>query len=86
MSFLKHTRKKIICSQPRTILFPTWERFIPNLGTFHSQGGNKFLSTLTFRHSHSSFLFRKFEDFSKNICLFQDKSLSLQNNKTNLNY
>ena len=23
-------------------LFPTWERFIPNVGTFHSQGGNKF--------------------------------------------
>jgi len=22
------------------VLFPTWEQFIPNLGTFRSQGGN----------------------------------------------
>ena len=31
---------QVVRTSPYSI-FPTWEQFIPNVGTFHSQGGNK---------------------------------------------
>ena len=62
-------------SQRGNILFPTWEHFIPNVGTFYSQrGNNQFFHTFGFTELILHSFFRKYTDKSTKLLRLDNKN------------